>query len=113
VQLLGVYFAKLAIFILYLEIFRVRKGMRVAIGIGIGAMTLIYVPFLVAVTYLCAPSDNDQLLKECSELFAYNAFEAAAVIALDIYIFILPLRVAFQSMFKKLIIVAVFMTAAA
>lgn len=90
------YFAKSSIFLLYLQFFSVKKSMRIAVYIGLIATFLIYfVTIPLSICYI-APHGGQtwaDLLtsEEPAKLLYYGITLGSLAVALDIYIFILPL----------------------
>jgi hypothetical protein len=114
----GAFFAKLSIFLLYLQIFKISDVMRYAIFFGIAFNVVLYWPFVIVMSYFCAPEIGQgaavEVNSECTRLTPYTIAQGAAIVVLDLYIFLLPLSTVLRlrlSPIKKIAALTVFMTA--
>lgn len=118
-----VYFAKTSIFLLFLQIFSIERGMRIAIWGGIVFTTLNFVVTIPLVTYYMIPLvDDGQTWADLVAKGPTGYFSWSGVVQglrytslpIDLYIFLLPLPVLARlnlSMDKKLGLMAIFGTA--
>ncbi|KAI2471076.1 hypothetical protein F4781DRAFT_141846 [Annulohypoxylon bovei var. microspora] len=113
---------KAAILLMYLQLFSISRGMRIAIWIGLVFDFLIYIPSIPMAAIYEAPrigqSWDDMLIlitqRQDSILVPYGVATGVASVLLDFYIFILPLPIIARlnlSRSKKIQISLVFMTA--
>ena len=121
-MLLGptIFFSKEAIFLLYLEIFQVKKAMRVAIFTGMLFTGVVYWTGLIIESIFCAPHVGeswDPLAgrgTRCSKSENWGVAQGACAIVIDVLIFVLPIPVVSRLQLgtrRKVQILAVFMTA--
>jgi hypothetical protein len=90
------YFAKSSIFLLYRQYFSVKKSIRVAVYVGLVATFLIYFPTIPTSIYYTTPhgglSWEDLFTSDEPYKLVYLGITLGSLaVALDIYIFILPL----------------------
>ncbi|KAM7213477.1 hypothetical protein V8F06_011152 [Rhypophila decipiens] len=103
---LGIMFSKIAILLLYLQVFTVERKMRIAIWVGIVATSLIYGYSLIVVPYFAAPHIGetwDDLLinKRPWKLTPTGAEQGSLAVLIDLYILILPFPVLSTLKLKK------------
>lgn len=112
------FFAKLALFLMYYRIFALNRWTRIAIYFGIILNGLFYFASCIGLIILCIPRRSESWT---SMTYATRCYHAEAMgdvqgifgLVSDLYIFILPLPVLFRlqmSLKKKLGITAVFLT---
>lgn len=93
--MLGCFFAKSSIFLLFKQIFTIQKSMRIAIWVGLAFNFLIYFAGIAVATYYETPHAGevwvDTLDGRTLIPLPWWQAQSALCIVLDIYIFILPL----------------------
>ncbi|RWA06384.1 hypothetical protein EKO27_g8726 [Xylaria grammica] len=111
----GAFFAKASIFLLYLQLFTVRRPMRIAIYAGITFSFLLYGVGVAVATYYETPRAGEKWtdVLDGRTLIPLPWWQAqsALSVALDVYIFILPLPVVTKlkmPLQKRIQLVAVF-----
>ena len=115
---LNMFFAKLALFLLFYRLFALNRWMRIAIYFGIALNGLFYLASGITLIILCIPRHREGWT---SPIYAARCYHAEVMgliqgifgLLSDIYIFILPLPVLFRlqmSLKKRLGIIAVFFT---
>ncbi|KAI0490489.1 hypothetical protein F4859DRAFT_508291 [Xylaria cf. heliscus] len=111
----GAFFAKASIFLLYLQLFTVQRPMRIAIYAGITFTFLLYGVGVAVATYYETPRVGEKWtdVLDGRTLIPLPWWQAqsALSVALDIYIFILPLPVITKlkmPLQKRIQLVAVF-----
>ncbi|KAL2050957.1 hypothetical protein ABVK25_008856 [Lepraria finkii] len=112
------FFAKLALFILYYRIFALNRWTKIAIYSGIILTGLFYLASSIALIVLCIPRRNESWtsmtnVTRCERAEVMGDVQGIFGLASDLYIFILPLPVLFRlqmSLKKKLGITAIFLT---
>lgn len=112
------FFAKLALFLLYYRLFAHNRWTRIAIYLGITLNGLFYVASVVAMMVLCIPRRGESWTSityttRCVHSKAMNDVFGIFGLLSDLYIFILPLPILFRlqmSLRKKLGITAIFLT---
>jgi hypothetical protein len=91
----GMACAKCAILVLYLRIFQVSRTLRVFIWVGIFVATTAYMVNIPLFTYYCTPRADENwdllLLEKCKSNGVTALIQGVIGVALDIYIFVLPL----------------------
>lgn len=92
---LSLFFAKSTILILYFRIFAVGKKNTRSIRFGLAWCFLIYLNNILMPTYFCAPRIGERwgsstCSERCSRFVIYAMILSAFSLALDLYIFILP-----------------------
>ncbi|KAK2599573.1 hypothetical protein N8I77_011314 [Diaporthe amygdali] len=115
----GLIFSKVSLFLLFLQIFDIRDGMRLAIRIGIAATLIIYFPSFPMAGYYQAPSpgqswENVMITGRPQNGIYWGIVQSALGILLDLYMFVLPLPIITQlhiSKTKRNQLVLVFSTA--
>jgi len=115
---LTMFFAKLALFLLYYRIFARNRWTRIAIYLGIAFNGLFYLASCVALIVLCVPRRGESWTSigyatRCTHAEAMGDVQGIFGLISDLYIFILPLPVLFSlqmTLRKKLGITAVFLT---
>ena len=112
------FFAKLSILLLYRRVFTVKKPLLYCIYIGILITLLLYIPNVFLAAYFCAPHVGKGWdiagVAGCNDLGEWYVIQAALIVALDLYIFILPLQTIMQLQMpakRRRGILIVFMTA--
>ncbi|KAI0446708.1 hypothetical protein F4803DRAFT_577163 [Xylaria telfairii] len=113
--------SKIATLLLFLQIFTVSQGMRVAIFIGIAAISALYVTSIIVSTYFLVPHTGqtwDSVIASAAEGHFFSQYwgvaSSSAALLIDLYIFILPLPILWKlnlSQRRKLQIIAVFLVA--
>lgn len=95
---LTIFFAKMSLLLLYLRIFSLQKGVRLAVYIGTAAMLIVYFGTVICNLILCVPrpgeawtSKSEVARCEPSRIVGY--VQGAFSIISDVYIFILPIPV--------------------
>ena len=112
------FFAKLALFLLYHRLFALNRWTRIAIYFGIALNGLFYLASCIALVILCIPRRGEswtstKYATRCYHAIAMGDVQGIFGLISDIYIFILPLPVLYKlqmSLKKKLGITAVFLT---
>ena len=112
------FFARLALFLLYHRLFALNRWTRIAIYFGIALNGLFYLASCIALIILCIPRRGESWTSTSYATRCYHAEAMGDVQGIfglisDIYIFILPLPVLYRlhmSLKKKLGITAVFLT---
>lgn len=112
------FFAKLALFILYYRIFALNRWTKIAIYFGIILTGLFYLASSIVLVVLCIPRRNESWtsmtnVTRCEQAEVMGDVQGIFGLASDLYIFILPLPVLFRlqmSLKKKLGITAIFLT---
>ena len=109
-----IFFGKLAILLLYLKIFQVNRT-RYLIYAGTVACFLAYMPYVPLSAYFCSPHTGQpwSLVVElrCSKLELWAVIQGTLAVAIDVYIFILPIPVVLglqMSRRRKFAMLAVF-----
>ena len=120
-MLLGptLFFAKGAIFLLYLRIFTVKRNMRYSIWFGLAFTFVLYWINIPFESWYCAPRagdpwDLETIGKTCPHNIIFGLVQGVLSVALDLYIFIIPIPVVLQlqmSMKRRLSVIGVFATA--
>ncbi|KAL8789661.1 MAG: hypothetical protein Q9195_006714 [Heterodermia aff. obscurata] len=110
--------AKLAILLLYRRVFTVKKPLLYGIYLGMLITLLLYIPNVFLAAYFCAPHVgqgwNAAGVGGCNDLAEWYVIQAALIVVLDLYIFILPLPTIMQLQMparRRHGIMLVFMTA--
>lgn len=115
---LTMFFAKLALFLLYYRIFARNRWTRIAIYLGITINGGFYLASIVAILVLCVPRRGESWTSityatRCTRAEVMGDVQGIFGLVSDLYIFILPLPVLYNlqmSLRKKLGITAVFLT---
>ncbi|KAI5921810.1 hypothetical protein F4810DRAFT_325326 [Camillea tinctor] len=115
----ALYFSKSSIFLMYRQFFSVKREMRIAIIIGLIATFLIYIPSIPLAAIFSAPrvghSWEELIITRSIELLIpWGIVQGTVSLALDIYIFILPIPILSKlniTFSKRLQLLAVFATA--
>ena len=123
-MLLGptIFFSKEAIFLLYLEIFQVKKRMRMAIFGGMVFTGFVYWTGIIIESIFCAahieeswdPLAGSPVSNRCPKSEYWGIVQGGCAIFIDLYIFALPIPVILQLQLatrRKIQILGVFMTA--
>lgn len=110
--------AKLSILLLYCRVFTVKKPLLYGIYGGMLVTLLLYIPNVFLTAYFCAPHVGKGWdaagVGGCSKTLEWYVVQAALIVALDLYIFILPLPTIMQLQMparRRKGIMMVFMTA--
>lgn len=100
-MLLGptIFFSKEAIFLLYFDLFHVRRGMRLVIIAGMIFTALAYWPGIILESIFCAarpgeswdPLQGAPVTRRCSKNNYWGITQGACAIAIDILIFTIPI----------------------
>ncbi|KAI0139024.1 hypothetical protein F4776DRAFT_670288 [Hypoxylon sp. NC0597] len=92
--------SKLATLLLYLQIFTVSRGMRIAIYIGMAAVTALYVTAIITTTYFVVPHAGetwDSVIAKAATGHFFSQYwgvaSASAALVIDLFLFILPLPI--------------------
>ncbi|KAI1457885.1 hypothetical protein F4805DRAFT_457328 [Annulohypoxylon moriforme] len=92
--------SKLATLLLYLQIFTVSRAMRIAIYIGMAAVTALYMTAIIATSYFAVPHAGETwdsvIAKSASGHFFsqyWGVASASASLVIDLFLFILPLPI--------------------
>lgn len=114
-----IFFSKLSILLLYFEIFQVKPTTRFCIWGGIVFDVLTYWPGPFLVSYFCAPHIGDAwnivTYGHCASTDVWGVILGTLAVALDMYIFVLPLPTIWSLQMrksKKIAVTAIFGTAA-
>lgn len=115
----GLIFSKASLFLLFMQIFDIRGGMKLAIRIGLVATVLTYLPALPVEAYFQAPHigeswENIMTSGRPERAIYWGIVQSVLGIILDLYMFILPLPVITQlhiSRAKRMKLGLVFSTA--
>ena len=123
-MLLGptIFFSKEAIFLLYLEIFHVKKGMRIAIYVGMIFTGFAYWTGIIIESIFCAahigetwdPLAGAPESMRCVKSEYWGIVQGGCAIIIDVFIFVLPIPVILRLQLatrRKFQILGVFMTA--
>lgn len=113
------FFVKTAILLLYLQIFVVHTGMRIAVYVGIAATGLVYWSSIIIESITLTPHAGetwaDVLTNKRSQYgITWGVVQGSAAVAIDLYIFILPQPVLWRlnmSLKKRIAVCSVFFTA--
>lgn len=91
---LTLYFAKLALFLLYYRLFASHHGSRIAIYLGIVVNGLFSVSIAISYCVICIPGPGESWIsKKCTRSYMQDDVQGAFNVASDLYIFVLPLPV--------------------
>ncbi|KAI0517760.1 hypothetical protein F5B22DRAFT_645466 [Xylaria bambusicola] len=111
--------SKIATFLLFLQIFTVSRVTRIAIYIGIAAISALYITAIIVSTYFLVPHSGqtwDSVIASQASGHFFSQYwgvaSGAAAVLIDLYIFILPLPILWRlnlSSRRKLQITAVFL----
>ena len=112
------FFAKLALFLLYYRIFALNRWMKIAIYLGILINFLIYLSSIIVLGVLCTPQQHKSwnspaYAARCQRSLVMGEILGIFGLVSDLYIYILPLPVVFRlhmSLKKKIGVTAVFLT---
>lgn len=94
----GLICSKLSLFLSYLQIFEIRRAMKIAIRVGIAAKFIIMLPAIPMKSNFTAPSVggswSDLMLsgKPNKDIY-WGIVQAVLITILDAYLFVLPLPV--------------------
>lgn len=111
-------FAKLALFLLYYNLFASDYWTRIAIYLGMIAVCLFYIACSIAFFILCLPRPGESWISpsfdaRCTPIVKVASAHAWFGLLSDLYIFFLPLPVLWglhMPLRKKLRVAAVFLT---
>ena len=114
----SIFFAKLALFLLYFRLFSSNRNIRIAIYLGIIIGGLFYLSADIVFLVTCVPRRgvkwaSPQFAAQCSPAANMNYVQGIFGVVSDLYIFILPLPVLWNLQMptrKKLGITAIFIT---
>ena len=111
--------AKISILLLYRRIFAVKRYMSICVLLGTAVAVLTYIPGFVVTPIFCAPRGDEPsgatVVGRCGALRPWTLLYSIIVIALDLFIFILPLPTIFHLLIsrkKRLGIALIFATGA-
>ena len=115
---LTMFFAKLALFLLYYRIFSLDRRTKIGVYFGISIVCLFYLATFIVQLVFCIPRHHESwtsttYVKRCSRGEGLGDVHGVFGLASDIYIFILPLPVLYRlkmSLKKKIGVTAVFLT---
>lgn len=115
----GLIFSKASLFLLFLQIFDVRSGMKLAIRIGLVATVIVYLPGLPIEAYFQAPAAGESwegvmTSGKPQKAIYWGIVQSVLGIILDLYMLVLPLPVIIQlhmSRTKRIQLGLVFSTA--
>lgn len=123
-MLLGptIFFSKEAIFLLYFEIFHVKKSMKIAILVGMVFTGFVYWTSIIIVSIFCAahigetwdPLAGAPESKRCVKTEYWGIVQGGCAILIDVYIFVVPIPAIIQlqlALRRKIQILGVFMMA--
>ena len=120
-MLLGptLFFAKGAIFLLYLRIFTINRKMKYSIWFGMAFTFVLYWINIPFESWYCAPRAGDPwgletVGKTCADNIMFGLVQGVLSVALDLYIFILPVPIVLNlqmSMKRRISVLGVFATA--
>ncbi|KAL9128016.1 MAG: hypothetical protein Q9217_003210 [Psora testacea] len=113
------FFAKSAIFLLYLRIFMVNNTMRYAIWFGLACTFVLYWINIPFESWNCAPRAGQSwglatVGKTCADNIMFGLVQGVLSVALDLYIFVLPIPIVLglhMTMKRRLAILSIFGTA--
>ena len=117
-----IFFSKEAIFLLYFEIFQVKKPMRMAIILGMVFTGFVYWAGIILESIFCAahigeswdPLAGSRISSRCPKNVYWGIVQGGCAILIDVFIFVLPIPVILRLQLdtkRKMQILAVFMTA--
>lgn len=113
------FFAKSAIFLLYLRLFTINRKMRYCIWFGLAWTFVLYWINIPFESWNCAPRAGDPwgietVGKTCGDNIMFGLVQGVLAVALDLYIFFLPIPIILSlqmSLNKRLAVLGVFATA--
>lgn len=117
-----IFFSKEAIYLLYFDLFHVRKGMRISIIAGMIFTGLVYWTGFIIMSILCTahigeswdPLADAPLRRRCPKATYWGIGRGACAVLIDIHIFVLPIPPIVRLQLarkRKIQLLAVFMTA--
>lgn len=117
-----IFFGKEAIFLLYFDLFQVKKSMRLFIIAGMVFTGVVYWVGIIPESIFCAPHVgetwdplvNARLGKRCSRNVYWGIVQGACAVLIDIMIFVLPIPAIARLQLplrRKIQLLGVFMTA--
>ena len=90
-------FAKLGIFLMYLEMFKINRRTRWIIYAGIAYNFLIYLPHIGIVAALCTPGPGQpwglEVEVKCGRTVVWGPIQGTLALFEDIYIFAIPIPI--------------------
>lgn len=97
----GLIFSKASLFLLFLQIFDIRGGMKLAIRIGLVATVIVYIPAIPVEAYFQAPAAGESwegvmTSGKPEKAIYWGIVQSVLGIILDLYMFVLPLPVITQ-----------------
>jgi len=100
IQAFAFFTSRLPIFLLYLRLFGRNKTFRTAAYFGLVADFAVYLSAIPLLSYFCTPSPGQSwgslnVFAKCKELVVYAVIQGSCNIALDLFIFMLPLPTIF------------------
>lgn len=111
--------AKVALFLLYLRIFSVKRGIRYLIYFGMVFYVVVHAATSITYAYYCLPKPGHSWLvaalsERCSRASFSNYLRTSVNIFIDLYLLVLPIVPVWQlqklSLWKKVGVSAIFMT---
>ena len=113
----AIFFAKVALFLLYWRVFSIHSTMRWAIYVGCIYAFFLYWSNLVVTSVYCAPAVNEPWTVavgvKCKPASVFGVIQGTLNVVLDLYLLFLPIPVVMRLQMapkKRVGIVAVFMT---
>lgn len=118
IQAFAFFTSRLPIFLLYLRLFGRNVVFRSAVYFGVVAAFAVYLSAIPLLAYFCTPQPGGSwnalaVFAKCKELVVYAVIQGSCNIALDLYIFMLPLPTIIGlhlTLKKKLGVLAIFGT---
>ena len=115
---LTMFFAKMALFLLYYRLFAIDHWTKIAIYSGMGITSSFYLATFIVQLVLCIPRPQESwtsptCVKRCSRAEGLGDVHGVFGLVSDLYIFILPLPVVYRlqmSLKKKIGVIATFLT---
>ena len=117
-QAFAFFTSRLPLFLLYLRLFGRNKIFRSAVHVGMAVALAVYLSAIPLLSYYCTPLPGRpwgslDVFTKCKKLVVYAVIQGSCNIALDLYIFMLPLPIIFDlhlPLNKRLGILAIFGT---
>lgn len=123
-MLLGptIFFSKEAIFLLYFDIFHIKKAMKYATILGMVFTAFVYWTGIVIASIFCAahidetwdPLAGASIVRRCPRTNYWGIMQRACAILIDIFIFVLPIPTILRLQLptsRKVQLLGIFMTA--
>lgn len=117
-QALAYFTSRLPILLLYLRVFGRTKPFRIACYVAMGIAFGAYLTSIPLISYFCTPPiggdwNSLDVFAKCKRLLNWALIQGSLDVALNVYIFILPLPVVLglqMPLQKKLGVLAIFLT---